>query len=288
MNVVNKLEKPFLCKMCNANTKNIFSEKILGKYKINYFFCDNCRFLQTEDPYWLSEAYADAINVMDTGVLTRNISVSKVVAVLIYFLFDKNQKFLDYAGGYGILTRFMRDVGFDFYWKDPFAKNLVARKFEYDDTSKIELVTAIECFEHFEKPFDDINVLFSISSNIFFTTELLPDSVPLPASWWYYGFDHGQHISFYSLKTLQFIAKKHGLLLYSFGSMHLFTSKKINKYFFNFLIKYAPYLFGYMKSHLKSRTVDDMVYIQQLLIKNRNNVDKKLINKPWEDNVANV
>jgi hypothetical protein len=288
MNVVNKLEKPCLCKVCNASTQNIFSGKVLGKYKINYFFCNNCRFLQTEDPYWLSEAYADALNVMDTGVLTRNISVSKVVAVLIYFLFDKHQKFLDYAGGYGILTRFMRDVGFDFYWKDPFAQNLVARKFEYDDTSKIELVTAIECFEHFEKPFDDINTLFSLSSNIFFTTELLSDSVPSPAAWWYYGLDHGQHISFYSLKTLQFIAKKQGLFLYSFGSMHLFTNKKINKHFFNFLIKYAPYLFGYVKRQMKSRTVDDMVCIQQLLIKNRNNVDKKLINKLWKNNVANI
>lgn len=277
-----------LCKICKTKMQDIFSGQVLGKYHVHYFFCHNCGFLQTENPYWLSEAYADAINVMDTGVLTRNISVSKVIAVLIYFLFNKDKKFLDYAGGYGILTRFMRDMGFDFYWKDPFAQNLVARKFEYDNESKIELLTAIECFEHFDKPFDDIHALFSMSSNIFFTTELLPDPVPLPTAWWYYGLEHGQHISFYSSKTLNFIAKQHGVFVYSFGSMHLFTPKKINKRIFDFLIKYAAYLFGHVRRHMKSKTVNDMIYVQQLLIKNRSNVCEILINKNWKNHVSNV
>ncbi len=40
--------------------------------------------------------------------------------------------FLDYAGGYGVFTRLMRDIGFDFYWHDPYTQNLFANGFEKD------------------------------------------------------------------------------------------------------------------------------------------------------------
>ena len=47
------------------------------KYQIDYFFCKNCGFLQTEKPYWLEEAYKDSINDSDTGYLQRNVLFSK-------------------------------------------------------------------------------------------------------------------------------------------------------------------------------------------------------------------
>ncbi len=48
--------------------------------------------------------------------------------------------------------------------------------------------------------------MLKISRNILFTTTLLPSPMPQPGTWWYYGLEHGQHISFYSLETLQSIA----------------------------------------------------------------------------------
>jgi len=51
--------------------------------------------------------------------MSRNISSSKITAVILFFLFKKFGKFLDFGGGYGIFTRLMRDIGFDFYWYDP-------------------------------------------------------------------------------------------------------------------------------------------------------------------------
>ena len=260
-----------LCRICKKPSHVIFNAQILKKYTIQYFFCKNCEFLQTEEPYWLDEAYQSAINITDTGVLTRNISLSKQAAVLLYFLFDRHGKFVDYAGGYGIFTRLMRDVGFDFYWYDIYAENLMARGFEYtSDLSQtsIELVTTFESFEHFVDPLQDIEKMLAIlevsgSKNILFTTELLPKKVPVPGDWWYYGLDHGQHIAFYSDKTLALIAQKYRVNYYSFGSLHLFTSKKINHVYYELLIKLSMNrLFPYVQKNMTGRAVQDMNFLK--------------------------
>ncbi len=42
------------------------------KYEVQYYRCPECYFAQTEDPYWLDEAYQNALNLSDTGLLFRN------------------------------------------------------------------------------------------------------------------------------------------------------------------------------------------------------------------------
>jgi len=98
------------CKICRSNSNKIFNAIIINKYKIDYFKCDNCGFLQVEEPYWLEEAYKSPINDSDTGLLERNIYLSRKVSVILYFLFKKDGNYLDYGGGYGIFTRLMRDI----------------------------------------------------------------------------------------------------------------------------------------------------------------------------------
>lgn len=262
------------CRVCKSITKNIFKATILEKYYIKYYYCANCGFLQTEDPYWLKEVYQEAINPYDTGIISRNIQLSRTVSIIIYFLFNRNGKFLDYAGGYGFFTRIMRDTGFDFYWIDQYSQNLTARGFEYNKTTgDIELITTFECFEHFTYPIQKVEKMLSISKNILFTTILLPREVPKPDKWWYYAPEHGQHISFYSDKTLKFIAQKYGLYYYSFRYFHLFTEKKFKKNtlkFFNLLYKskfnyqIETFLFNRIKRKMKSRTHEDMNYIISL------------------------
>ena len=64
--------------------------------------------------------------------------------------------------------------------------------------------------------------------------------VPKPQSWFYYCPIHGQHISFYSLKTLQYLAKKYGLQVASNGrSIHLLTEKRISSFVLKNLIRLA-------------------------------------------------
>lgn len=252
-------------KICSNETYNIFSAKILNKNNIKYFYCDYCGFLQTEEPYWLKEAYSDPISIIDTGIVVRNIGSSIITAVILYFLFNKYGKFLDFAGGYGFLIRLMRDIGFDFYWHDPYSPNLVARGFKSKSNSlKYELITSFESFEHFVEPIKEFESMLQFSDNVLFSTVLLPSTLPKPEERWYYALEGGQHISFYSYKTLKYIAQKYNMNLWSNSrNYHLFKkNNKINNKLFNFLLKYQKYgLFFYVKKKMKSLTVIDMNFL---------------------------
>lgn len=247
------------CRICNNEVGKIFSANVLNKYNIGYYHCDECGFLQTEEPFWLDESYNSPINLTDTGLLQRNIYLSKKVAIILYFIFGAKGKYLDYAGGYGIFTRLMRDIGFDFFWTDPYTQNLIAKGFEYNSIDTIDAITTFETFEHFVNPIEEIKKIIEISPNIIFTTELLPSNIPEPQKWWYYGFEHGQHISFYSEKTLAYIAKMYELNFITNGRIHLFTNKKINKNYYSMLLKLSKFgLFRIICKKMDSRTLLDM------------------------------
>lgn len=228
------------CKICDSDTKIIFNRRVLNKYDINFHQCTKCQFIQTEEPFWLNESYKSPINLEDTGLVERNILFAKRTSAVLFFLFNRKSFFLDFAAGYGLFVRLMRDYGFNFLWTDPFTENIFAKGFEYNQEQhkKIEAVTAFECFEHFSDPVSEIEKLLKISDNILFSTEVFNDKAPSPDVWEYYGFSHGQHISFYSLQTLKYIQKKFGLNLCTNGkSFHLFSIKKKSNFIFSTLLK---------------------------------------------------
>jgi len=215
------------CKICRTDNQPCFSGKIINKYSINYYHCSNCNFLQTEQPYWFEEAYAQPINISDTGYMARKLFYASRLTVLLYLLFGKNRAFLDYAGGYGVFVRLMRDIGFDFNWDDKYTKNIFSSGFEWNQQSQVDAVTLFEVFEHFVEPISEIENLLKISDTIIFSTDIYPDPIPMPEDWWYFGLDHGQHISLYSKKTFDVISKKFGVNYYNIGSLHILTKKVI-------------------------------------------------------------
>jgi hypothetical protein len=249
------------CPICtNAVTREMFSATVRCRYQARYRLCEQCRFLYIESPSWLEEAYKIPINVSDTGIMVRNLELSRITSVLLHFLFNRTGRFLDYAGGYGIFTRLMRDIGFDFYWYDPYSTNLTARGFELvDGMSDFELLTCFEVFEHIVDPMKEMEKMFHLSDSILISTCLLPASIPKPENWWYYGLDHGQHVSFYSHKTLQYIADKYNVSYYTCGYIHMFTTKRFPKVWFKLLVKGAQYgLSAFVRYRMKSKTVEDM------------------------------
>jgi hypothetical protein len=225
-----------ICKICKSESSFFAKGKIMGKYEISYFKCNNCGFIQTEDPHWLTESYSEAINRTDIGYVGRNLVLSKATARLINTFFDKNKKFIDYGAGYGLFVRLMRDLGYDFYGSDKYCDSVFAKDFEADENYKdYELLTAFEVFEHLENPVSDMEQMTKFSRNIFFSTQLVPADYPKPGDWWYYGLEHGQHIALYSRKSLEILGSKFGLNLYTDNNnFHLFTSKKINSVLFRF------------------------------------------------------
>jgi hypothetical protein len=248
------------CKICGSRTSNLFTAKVLHKYDVDYFLCPACEFVQTENPYWLEEAYASPMNLSDTGILVRNLSYSRVTALLLLLIYGKDKKYLDFAGGYGVFTRLMRDLGFDFYWYDPFTTNLLSKGFEYrtDTQGSITLLTTFESFEHFADPLAEVRKMLTIAPNIIFSTQLVPDPIPSPDQWWYYSPEHGQHVAFYRRKTLQHIASQFNLHLYSIRSFHLLSTKRINPLLFSLLavISKTP-AFDLIKVFLRSKTEED-------------------------------
>jgi len=227
------------CKICSSNSNFLFSEQILQKYNIKYFKCDVCGFIQTEQPYWLDEAYQDAIASLDIGYVSRNLFYRDIVAsILKRKAFNSNGKFLDYGGGYGLFVRLMRDEGFNFYRQDTYCKNLFAQYFDAEKAGFYDLVTVFEVFEHLENPLIDVKKMLQYANSILFSTELQPNiEIKSVNDWWYFSPETGQHISFYTNKSLQCLAEKFNLNLYTNNrDFHLLTNKKLPT---NYLVQHG-------------------------------------------------
>jgi FkbM family methyltransferase len=216
------------CNICRADATPFGRAAILNKYDVSYFQCTQCRFVQTETPYWLDEAYKEPIATSDIGLVARNLWLTKTAKFLISKYFNADATFLDYGGGYGLFVRLMRDTGFDFLWYDKFCRNLLAGGSEGKTDRQYEILTAFELFEHLVDPQAEIAVMLKLSDSILFSTELLPDSNPTPGQWHYYVPHVGQHISFYTHESLQHLAQQLGLNLYSNRkALHLLTRKTL-------------------------------------------------------------
>ena len=225
------------CKICQDNTNPLFSVKVLNKYDVQYYQCPNCEFIQTEKPYWLEEAYQNAITDLDIGLVNRNLEFSQIIHKVITNSLNYKKTFLDYAGGYGLFTRIMRDKGLNYYSYDKYCENFLAINYNLKNlqvSDKFEAITALEVFEHLEDPLIEIKKILTLSDTIIFSTELIPNTnITNVNDWWYFSQETGQHIAFYSTKTLLYIADLFKLNYYNQGSLHIFSTKKFSENPFN-------------------------------------------------------
>jgi hypothetical protein len=218
-----------VCRICSSASTHLFKGEVLNSHQIDYFRCSQCGFIQTEEPYWLEEAYSSAIASIDVGLVQRNVTYAPLVEVILSRYFDADARFLDYGGGYGLFVRLMRDRGYDFRLFDEYCENVFAANFELANCENklgFEIVTAFEVFEHLVMPMAEIGKMLEHSESLLFSTEL-SDGKNIP-KWWYLAPDSGQHISFYSRQTLEYIAAHFGLKLYSIlGDLHLLTPRSL-------------------------------------------------------------
>lgn len=266
------------CKICDSNSSSIFSKNIINKYPTDYFQCQNCGFIQINEPHWLDEVYSEEICGLDIGLIGRNLHYSEKIENLLYNNdFDINAKFLDFAGGYGMFTRMMRDKGFDYYHDDKYSKNIFAKGFELSDLEEedqwFEIISAIELMEHLVDPYKELDYIFSLTDSFVFTTELVPeDDIE---NWWYLSPEHGQHVAFHTQKSLDVIAKKYDKVAYSDRQLHIITNKKNSDILNNIHLKFEDTLVAGLSNEMKvkkkldSRLMVDFEYIKSQLHTNK-------------------
>ena len=213
------------CPICKSTMHFAFQNTLLLKYTVDYFSCNDCGLLQTENPYWLEEAYNEVVSKFDTGIVSRNINNKQVLIPLLSYLFKGKGQYIDLGGGTGLLTRLLRDVGLDCYLSDKYNNNVFAKPFQLNIGIKANALFAFEVLEHIEDPLDFINSNFQNynCNTLILSTVTFNGKVP-EKNWWYYGFEHGQHITFYQPKTISRLAKELKCKYYRIGENHYLIS----------------------------------------------------------------
>jgi hypothetical protein len=226
-----------MCPCCGDNLVSWGSACVLEKYIALYQKCRNCGYIKPENSHWLTEAYRSAITTSDTGLLSRNLDLSIRLAPLFKVLYPAGGQFLDYGAGYGVFARLMRDRGYQFYSFDTYCENIFSPDLLVSQIAgRFEAITAFEVFEHWVNPTDELDKITEATDTIIFSTCLIPDDTSTPRDWWYFGLEHGQHVSFYTRKALIALGLKYGMKLATRDNyLHILSRKPVSIAKFNFL-----------------------------------------------------
>lgn len=212
------------CRLCGGQSTYEFEGPILRKYTVKYYRCAQCESLETEQPYWLDEAYADKSNLLDVGRVQR----TQIVAMLAAHILDKlglkeKGPCLDWGGAEGLLCRMLRDRGFPFLTFDRYADATFTPAYKIDDPASITPValTSIEVLEHLPEPLEELSEMFRNQPRVLlFTTELNSGE---GAGWNYLAPINGRHVFFYTERAMHWIAARFGYRYHRFPLLHVFA-----------------------------------------------------------------
>ena len=117
--------------------------------------------------------------------------------------------------------------------------NLFAKGFEADrgEGGRFALVTMFEMMEHLVDPVAELQPICAQTDHLLFSTLLLPPGRPSPDSWWYFNPTHGQHVSFFTIKALEVVARRLGRHFCSDGkSCHYMGTRRVNPLLFQLAV----------------------------------------------------
>jgi SAM-dependent methyltransferase len=183
---------------------------------VAYYLCDQCRFcFAPQFGDWTLQQFADAIyndeyvnfdpHYADFRPRTNAETLIKNVGP-----HSRSIRHLDYGGGDGLLSRLLREAGWQSTSFDPCVDTI-----DVAALGKFDFITAFEVFEHVP---DVDRLMFELCSLraeggfIMFTTMLSDGFIAAgePLRWWYAAPRNG-HISLFSAKSLAWLGKRYGL-----------------------------------------------------------------------------
>lgn len=206
------------CRLCGGATDRVFSRLVLRRHDVDYFHCTECGSLQTEQPYWLEEAYVPDNERFDTGAVFRTLSNAA-------FLFDLHAKLaaecmiVDVGCGTGLLVRQLRDAGLPAFGFDKYDEARLALGFKIDSIPANSMINLCEVAEHFVEPNLEFDRLFATDPAVLVIQTALVG--PLEEDWSYLAPEHGQHVFFYSYRSLHWLAARHSRILLTSGTYAL-------------------------------------------------------------------
>jgi hypothetical protein len=149
------------CRLCGNLAHFSFQKKIISKHDINYFHCQTCGALQTEEPYWLDEAYQPINEQLDTGQFIRCLHNAAFLDAVTSQLNLSNEPLIDYGCGSGLTARILRDVGINAYGYDTYSTPRLLMGFQTETLEGASIINLCEVAEHFHNPKSSFEHIFS-------------------------------------------------------------------------------------------------------------------------------
>ncbi len=228
--------EPLACPICGAASEPLdvvdFSKSCVepsGTYlplsgtPVYYYRCDTCghchapEFLGWSPEDFRRRVYNEDYIRVDPDYVEKRPAVAAAGLHQTFGHVASSLRHLDYGSGSGVLSRMLRESGWNSDAYDPYASPDVS----FESLGRYELVTAYEIFEHVADPhrlMADIAGLLREDGVLILST-LLSDGAIAPRqrlTWWYASPRNG-HISLFSKKSLTALATRHGFNLGGFS-----------------------------------------------------------------------
>lgn len=212
------------CKICKSETRIIFDEK----NNVSYFYCSNCEFISKDDKAFISVKEQKKRYLLHENSIEdpRYVKYFKTFLKEAVFNYACNiKKSLDFGSGPSpVLAQILKrdyDIDVDIY-------DLFFQKEKVYINKKYDLITMTEVAEHLEDPlkyFFLLKQLLKKNAILAVMTKFHKNDDLLFLNWHYIRDE--SHISFFTPKTFEYIAKCVGLIIVYHNDKAYITFKNI-------------------------------------------------------------
>ncbi len=183
---------------------------------VDYYLCGRCGFsFAPQFRTWTPEQFAEKIYndeyvQFDPHYLDFRPRTNAATLIKNLGQHAQSIRHLDYGGGDGLLSRLLREAGWQSTSYDPYVDAV-----DVETLGKFDYITAFEVFEHVpdvNRLMSDLGGLLAEGGIIMFTTMLSDGYIAVGQrlDWWYAAPRNG-HISLFSGKSLALLGKRYGL-----------------------------------------------------------------------------